>query len=338
MRTFWRSFARYRALSVITLVSAYAIGGASSARAQAVRPAPEQPATKPSATPQGNVAEAQQLFERAAAYMDARNYEAAGSLLERSNALDPSGGTLLNLGECYERRGLTASAYAAFEAARAISIKDRRTDRAEVAEARKKRLLPTLRRLTIVPPIAHPEGFSIELDGKPLDRSRWNEPLPIDPGVHRIQANADAHVAYETAVSVANAGTTTSVSIPPLQPRAPAVAPSHRGVDRQRIAAIASGVLGVAAIGTGAVFGLRSLSKHRESDEHCGSTTCRDAKGVTLMEDARTAGDVSTVAFIIGGVACGAAAVLWFAPPFGKGATAPQIGLGPGAIRVAGRW
>jgi hypothetical protein len=43
------------------------------------------------------------------------------------------------------------------------------------------------------------------------------------------------------------------------------------------------------------------------------------------------------VSFVVGGVACAAAAVLWFAPPFGK-SKAAQIGLGPGAIRVAGQW
>lgn len=322
------------ALPLIVLLLAYATGGASSAWAQAVRPAPAQRATPP----QGNVAEAEQLFERAAAQMDAKNYEAASALLEQSNALDPSGGTLLNLGECYEQRGLTGSAYTAFDAAREISIRTGRTDRAEVAEARKKRLLPTLRRLTIVPPNAYPRSLAIQLDGKPLERSRWNQPLPVDPGEHRIQASADAHFAHATVVSALDAGTTTSVSIPPLQPRAPVGSGRQRGVDGQRVVAIASGVLGVASLTTGVAFGLRSLSKHRESDEHCGPTTCRDLEGVTLMEDARAAGNNSTVAFIVGGVACGAAAALWFAPPFGKGAAKPQIGLGPGAIRFAGRW
>jgi hypothetical protein len=56
------------------------------------------------------------------------------------------------------------------------------------------------------------------------------------------------------------------------------------------------------------------------------------------MEDARRAGTVSTVGFIVGGVGLGAAAVLWFVRPFGREAPALEVGLGPAAVRVAGRW
>jgi hypothetical protein len=96
--------------------------------------------------------------------------------------------------------------------------------------------------------------------------------------------------------------------------------------------------LGVAGIASGTLFGLKSQSKHEQSDQHCSGNVCRDNEGVTLMEDARRAGTVSTVSFIVGGVGLGAAAVLWFARPFGAETPAVEVGLGPGAVRVAGRW
>jgi hypothetical protein len=320
--------ALHRGVFIAALASAYAGGGAASAFAQAVPPTQEKPA---------NVAEAELLFKRAAAHMDARSYDAACPLLERSNALDPSSGTLLNLGECYEQRGLTASAYDTFEAAREISLRTDRRDRAEVAELRRRRLAPLLRRLTIVPPNAPPKSLVIQLDGKPLARTRWNVPLPVDPGVHQIRASADAVTDYTTVVFAPEAGATVSVPIP-LRPREPS-GPDRRPVlGGQGIAAIACGVLGAAGVTTGTVFGLRAQSKHEQSNQYCTGTTCWDSRGVTLMEDARSAGTISTISFIAGGVGLGAAAVLWFARPFGRDSAAVGLGVGPTAIQVAGNW
>jgi hypothetical protein len=317
-----------RGLFIVTLLSAHAVGGVTCAFAQPVTRAQEKPA---------KVAEAELLFKRAAAHMDAREYEAACPLLERSNALDPSSGTLLNLAECYEQRGLTASAHGTFEAAREISIRTGRTDRAEVAELRKRRLEPMLRRLVIVPPNAAPKGMVVLLDGTPLDRTRWNVPLPVDPGVHLIRASADAVPDYVTRVPAPEAGATASVPIP-LPPREKEQPNPGPGLDGQEIGAIACGVLGAAGITTGAVFGLRSQSKHEQSDKYCTGSSCWDDRGVKSMEDARSAGTASTISFIVGGVGLGAAAILWFARPFGDEAGTVEVGLGPAAIRVAGRW
>jgi hypothetical protein len=324
----WLRLALRRGLFTAAFVSAHAVGGAAGAFAQPIPRTPQKSAT---------VAEAELLFKRAATHMDAREYEAACPLLERSNALDPSSGTLLNLAECYEQRGLTASAYATFEAAREISTRTGRTDRAEVAELRKRRLEPRLRRLIVVPPNAPSKSLVLQLDGKPLDRTRWNVPVPVDPGVHSIRASADALPDYATRVPAPEAGTTTTVPIP-LKTPAPSEQNKGPELDGQRMGAIAFGVLGAAGVVTGTVFGLRSQSKHEESDEYCTGSRCRDSRGVTLMEDARTAGTVSTVSFIVGGIGLGTAAVLWFARPFGREAAAVEVGVGPAAIRVAGHW
>lgn len=326
-----------RSALVVALASAHSLA-TSSAWAQTAPPAPlNHSQNQPSNNRRAAELEAEQLFERAAARMDLKDYEAATALLERSQALDPSSGTLLNLGECYEQRGLTASAHAAFEAARKLAVQTGRTDRAEVAELRAKRLSPALRHLVVVPPRAPTAGLTLTLDGKPLESSRYNQPLPLDPGPHQLQASADAHLTSRLTVAAPAPGTTATVTIPPLLPAESGAAAPRRGVDTQRVIALVSGAVGVAGIATGTLFGLRSASKHRASDEHCGPTTCRDEEGVSLMEDARSAGNVSTAAFVVGGIASAAAAVLWFAPPFGKG-MATQVGVGSGTLRVAGQW
>jgi serine/threonine-protein kinase len=278
--------------------------------------------------------------------MDAREYEAACPLLERSHTLDPSSGTVLNLGDCYEQRGMTASAYRAFEEARELSNRTGRTDRAEIAGLRKKRLEPLLRQLIIVPPKDHSASLVVYLDGKPLAPSSWYVPVPIDPGLHAIRASAPGAADFDTSVSAPSAGSTSSVSIPPLQPLAePSPGPgsgrvqqSGSRIDGQRIVAIVCAAVGVVGVATGTVFGLRSKSKHEESDEYCTGNSCQNRRGVELMDDARSAGNISTVGFIVGGVGLGAATVLWVTSPSGSEPVAAEIGLGPAAIQVRGRW
>lgn len=63
---------------------------------------------------------AQTLFEAGCALMADGKVDEACSKFEASNKLDPSAGTLLNLGRCYEAQGKTASAWAAYK--RAIGI------------------------------------------------------------------------------------------------------------------------------------------------------------------------------------------------------------------------
>ena len=328
-----------RGLCVLAFGSAYASVGPASAWAQT---APATPAPGPAAG--GNVAEAERLFQRAGAHMDAREYDAACPLLERSHALDPSSGTLLNLGDCYEQRGMTASAYRAFEAARELSARTGRNDRAEIAEVRKQRLKPLLRQLIIVPPKSGVDSLVVHLDGKPLAPSSWNAPVAVDPGDHAIRASSVGAADFSTTVPAPGAGATASVPIPPLKPviqpsHGPATEPesgSHLG--GQRIAAVVCAAVGVVGVATGTVFGLRSKSKHDESDEYCTGSTCQNPRGVDLMDDARSAGNISTIGFIVGGVGLGAATVLWATSPSSDGSAAAEIGLGPAAIRVSGRW
>jgi len=56
-------------------------------------------------------------------------------------------------------------------------------------------------------------------------------------------------------------------------------------------------------------------SKFDESKEHCnpGNENLCDAQGVELRDKAFTLGNISTVGFIVGGVALAGAAVLWIA-------------------------
>jgi hypothetical protein len=80
----------------------------------------------------------------------------------------------------------------------------------------------------------------------------------------------------------------------------------------------------------GSVFGAAAVGKKSDSnaDGHCTGNVC-DATGVALRQDAVNAGNRSTVAFVVGGVAVAGGAVLWFTAPSNHGVqAAPAVGSG----------
>lgn len=291
-----------------------------------------------------NVVEAERRFNEAVAHMDQKRYDAACPLLKQSHALDPSSGTLLNLGDCYEQLGLTASAYRAFEEAKALSVSSGKSDRASVAEVRMRKLAKVLRRLSVSLPAERPQNLAIRVDGEPLAISGETTELIVDPGTHELLASAPGYVESRVSVVAPEPGLTTGVSVPPLTPLSSLTSAPNDGSDgtsrfsSREIAAMITGGIGVVGVVVGSVFGLSSRAKHEESDRYCSGNVCRDQRGVELMNEARSAGNASTVGFVVGGVALGTAATLWFLQLPGDGGAATQVGLGPGAVQVRGVW
>jgi hypothetical protein len=106
------------------------------------------------------------------------------------------------------------------------------------------------------------------------------------------------------------------------------------------VAGIVTTAAGAVGLGVGAAFGLLSLSKHSTVSELCPATSCGSLEGVDASNDARTYGDVSTVAFIVGGLGLAAGLTLWLSAPRSpesKGAAA-QLVVGPGNAAVVGSW
>ncbi len=325
--------------SLVFAVVSLVLGAGGIARAQS----PSAPAAAPAEARSPNVIEAERRFQQAVALMDQRRYDAACPLLKQSHALDPSSGTLLNLGDCYEQLGSTASAYRAFVEARELAVRARKSDRASVAEIRAQRLAPVLRRFSLAPPEARPPNLAVRVDGQPIALSSENTELIVDPGRHELWASAPGFSEVRVSVTAPDPGQTTRVSIPPLTPlSAVASAPdestgSARFSSRQ-LAALITGGIGVAGVVVGSVFGLKSSSKHERSDRYCTGNVCRDPRGVELMNEARSAGNVATVSFVVGGVALGTAATLWFLELPSDRGTATQVGFAPGVVHVRGTW
>jgi hypothetical protein len=310
-------------------------------------PAPVSPVSPAPVSPvpprRNDVLEADRAFKEAVRRMDSGDYAAACPLLERSHALDPSSGTLLNLGDCQEHLGRTASALRAFSEARALASATGREDRAQVASARINRLAPSLRRLVILPPPGAVTSLAIWLDDVALAPGSYNLPIPVDPGEHRIRATSQEGGEVIIQAQAPESGAIAQVQLPPAARgyagRDSAAEPERGPLDGQQIAALACGTVGVAGLISGTAFGLHSKNKHAQSDDYCTGSSCTDLRGVELMDDARRSGNLSTVSFVLGGLGLGAGAVLWFVRPFGEHQRATtQVGLAPNGIEMRGSW
>ncbi|MCA9632308.1 MAG: hypothetical protein KC766_31865, partial [Myxococcales bacterium] len=128
-------------------------------------------------------ATAEALFQQAKKLKDAENYEEACPKFAASNKLDPALGTLLNLADCHEQQGLTASAWAEFLEAATLARRAGQVDRAQVAQERATALESRLVRVSIVVKgKSRIDGLEIKQDGSPVYAATWNTPVPIDPG------------------------------------------------------------------------------------------------------------------------------------------------------------
>jgi hypothetical protein len=318
----------------------------------------------PIARAQGsNKAAAEALFDEGRKLIAQKNPAAACPKFVESQRLDPSPSTLLNLGNCYERLGKTASAWATYrEAASAAYAMNRPTLMAS-AQRHAAALEPDLTRLTIT--AAEPvEGLEIKRDATSVGRGEWDVAVPVDPAVITVEATAPRKKKWSTAVEVSERGKTVTVTVPaledaPEEPRAeersPAVAappsavygpteppPPSRATTQKTIALVAGGV-GVVGVVVGTIFVLNAKSKYDDSKEQCPTdpNLC-SAQGVALRDDARNAGNIATVAYIGGAVLVGTGVVLYLTAPKSSEAPRPAtaVRLFPtmGGVAMAGRW
>jgi hypothetical protein len=281
-------------------------------------------------------AAAEALFHEGRRLLAAGDHAAACPKFEASNRLDPGAGTLLNLGDCYEKSGRTASGWAAFREAVAVAHRVGDSPREQLARDRAARLEPLLFRLSIVFADRSADDVAVVLDGKPVDRAVLGTPTPIDPGRHVVVANAPGKKSWTKAVEIGSDGKAVVVTIAaldsdptavagsatPSQP--PADAPPSTGSNKQR--AIGLTIVGVGAAGlvAGGVFGLLAISKWHEASGNCPGNVCTDPHWLEVRQDANSQADVSTILFAVGGATFATGAVLWLSAP--RAPKGPAVG------------
>jgi len=300
----------------------------------AVLPRPVQ------AQPEGsNAARAQRLFDDARALMKEGRFAEACPKLAESQALDPGGGTLLNLGICWKQEGRTATAHRILSDALAQARTDGRSDRVATAERHLAELAPRLSRLTIVvPPRGLPEDVTVTIDGSPVTREPWGTALPVDPGEHELTATQPGHEDFSQKFELGAEADSKQLFIPELPPLStpnpvplppplapepvavepphpvPAAAPPPPQDNQTRTVGWALVGGGAASMALGTYFGARALSLKADSDRYYDGTHCTQQSCVDDFNQAKSSALVSDIALGVGAVAIGAGLYLVLKP------------------------
>lgn len=259
---------------------------------------------------------AEQLFDEARTLMKQGAYGQACSRFEESQALDPGGGTILNLGICRRHEGRTATAHAILSEALDQAKADGRADRMATAQKHLALLAPVLSRITVRAPTDEPPNLVVEVDGDTLTAPREAWTLALDPGVHEVSASARGYEPWSVRVTLSPVADHLVIELPalkkapdpePLPPARPPEAsraqPTPRAVPTApkrpvaTSAPVASGPFpnapewlgyaltggGGAAVGVGTYFGLRALRLKESSDDaydaekrRCKTQSCVD--------------------------------------------------------------
>jgi hypothetical protein len=266
-------------------------------------------AVSDAAVSDARVAQAQAAFDEGRALLQQGRAREACSRLEDSQRLDPGLGTQLNLADCYERLGRFASAHVLFAQVAAEARATGQEAREQIARARALALEARVSQLIIVVPADGGPELHVERDGKELTRDEWNVLAPVDPGLHRVRAWGPGVGDFRTEVRVGADGGLHEVAVP-LNDARPFLAPLHRKVG------LAAAGVGVAGVLAGSFFGLRAISKKSEAERAgCDGRACATAQSGELRDEARSAGDVATLAMSIGAGGLAAAAVLFWVVP-----------------------
>jgi hypothetical protein len=293
-------------------------------------------------------AAAEALFDEGRRLAQAGKFAEGCPKLEASQKLDPALGTLLNLADCNEKLGKTASAWAQYREATSLARAAGSSEREKFATDRSKALEPHLSTLTIRVAAGDAGAAPVEVkrDGMSVNSAELGSAIPVDPGAHEVTAASPGMKAWSSKIDVGKDAAKVEVEVPKLEPAdgtTPATAgptdesPAKSHGSSLRPVAIAVGAVGIVGIGVGAFFGLSASSSWSEAKDTCNDVPngC-SSEGVKQQQSASTKATVSTVAFIAGGAFLAAGTVLWFTAGSGDKQTA--IGIGPGMIAARGRF
>jgi hypothetical protein len=278
-----------------------------------------------------NAPAAETLFIEAEALVESGKFAAACPKFAESQRLDPQLGTLLHLGDCYEKNGQTASAWATFrEAAELATTKG--DSRAQVAKARAEALASKQSTLAVVvTKESEIPGLEVERDGQAIHAAMWGTPVAIDPGTYRVVARAPNREPWTHEVTVKEPGKTivavpllalhSPAAAPPASPGAAQPSPPHTEPASSTLRTtgwILTGAGALGLIGSGAFLAVAG-SKSSDADAVCPSGTgcTRDEinRYDQLYSDAESSMTTSRVLLGVGGALLVAGVVLVLIAP-----------------------
>jgi serine/threonine-protein kinase len=289
-------------------------------------------------------AAAEALFEQGRKLMSEQKYAEACPKLQASHKLDPGVGTLLYLGECYEKADKLASSWAAFQEAATLGTSRGEMARVKIAQVRAAALKPRVPMVVFVVE-REVEGLELRRDGALVPHQAWGTPLPADAGELVVMAQAPGHQHWEASITVPRSTAEplpirvpalAPLNVAPAQAASPESAPTSEAASStpagddegssQRTVGLLVGGVGLVALVTSGVLTIVAAGKNSSSKDNCqpGAPNQCSPAGVADRDDAKNLADVATVAGIAGGVVLAGGAAIYFTAPSGPESSTPQ--------------
>ncbi len=297
-----------------------------------------------------NRTEAVLLFDQGQKEMKAGHYDKACNSFERSLAAYQDSGTKANLAMCYEKLGRLASSWLLWR------------ELADLAPTPALRKNAAARATKLEPKIAHYEikiasatkGMAVTINGKDVELA--GVPVPIDAGPVIVRAYASGYQDWSSKLAAVD-GETLTIEIPALEPVPAACCEDHdkpppppppppppRRSKRKLFGMIALGA-GAGAVIAGSVFGLIAHGHYADAEDTCGGSidACDPgqlAGAQQQVDDARSAGNLSTGLFVVGAAAVAGGIVLYVTAPRTERAIAlrPVASASGGGLALSGRF
>ena len=322
--------------------------------------APEVARAQPTAE---SKAAAEAAFRQGRDLMSKGEYQAACMAFRSSQQLDPQLGTQYNLGLCYEKAGMLASAWGELTE---LAARDTNAARKKDAGKRARALEPRLVKLLVVVRKAQ-AGLTLTRDGTDVT-PLIGVATPVDPGTSVLEAKAPGFEPFTIETSLVGEGTTVTVEIPALTPlpepppderkppdetaelRLPPPPPPKKldpdpGKGRRRLGLIL-GVTGVVALAGGGTFAVMAASANQDARDECGGDVgdCRGDVGVAqgFVDTADSRATLATIGIGVGAAALAAGAVLYLTAPPKRSvvetALVPTAGPGHAGLSLVGHF
>jgi hypothetical protein len=187
------------------------------------------------------------------------------------------------------------------------------------------------------------DDATVSVDGVAVPRASLVAPRRLDPGAHHVEAQAGALRAQADVTLGEGDGKEVALELAPASTAAPTSTPAGDAADEPttttgagdgwRVASWVGFGVGVAGIVTGTVTGLLAISsKSSAANGGCAGNRCPPSTYGSL-DDAQRFGDVSTVAFVVGGIGAAFGVTAWILSRRHGGTQPPSA-----AISVGPRW
>lgn len=292
------------------------------------------PARQAAADPTAKeLAMAREAFARAEKEEEHENWAVALEDLRKVAAVKMTAGVRFHIAHCEAGLGQDIAALDDYVGAEKLAHEEHNKDVSDasvepIAALRAK--IPTV----VIRIPSDVTDAQVTLDAKPLESARWGTSIPLEPGMHRIEAWATGRTPYATSLTVkdreANVLEVRLAIAPPPAPAAPERAlvspPAEEKGSGHTTALIATGgavLLAGAGIGAFLVAG----GKQSDAQSTCAtSVNCSDAKGPVQLWDGVALGAWAGAA-IVGTVAV----ILWLRP-----SASTRIVAGPSTLRLEG--